>query len=221
MPIYKTYSPIIVFNVPTLEQNFKEFVVEIREENDDTTLVTKTSGGVQDLKGTWWMNPVLFEHTVKGVVYEHRTFVRDTNGNISSDKGWVTETAGDTSFGSTDWTGTALSTTAHSIVVAITLVSPPIDFDRIEIYVKTSSGLTDPNASWDNDYKLDSPTFEYYWSAQREVTKYIYCRAFDQSGNFSALNEIGSAQIPRIDWKNDLDNVAPDNSSISGNLEAA
>ena len=220
MPTYKTYSPIVVFNVPTLEQNFKEFVVEIREENDDTTLVTKTSGGEQDLKGIWWMIPVLFEHTIKGTVYEHRTKVRDIHGNISSDKGWVMETAGDTSYGSASWTNT-LTADSKGIIVSINHTNKPIDFKRIQIYVKSSSGLTDPNAAWDKDYELESPVFEWEYSGQREVTKYFYCRAFDDSGNYSALVEIGSASIPRINWSADMDVTPPDNSVGSGAMEDA
>lgn len=220
MPTYKTYSRIVVFNVPTMEQNFKEFVVEIREQGDDTTLVTKISGGTRDLKDIWWMNPVKFDHTVKGTVYEHRTYVRNINNYVSPVTVWVTETAGDTAYGSASWTNT-LTATSHSIIVAFDHTDKPNDFDRVEIYVKTSTGLTDPNSNWDADFTLNAPLGEYHWSAQREVTKYFYIRAYDKSGNYSSLVEIGSSSIIRIDWNADMDATPPDSATVSGALEDA
>lgn len=219
MPTYTTYTPIIVMNVSTLEQNFKEFVVEIREEDNHDAFVSKVSEG-EFVNGAWEMRSVVFEHTVKGTVYEHRVSVRDIRGTLSVATDWATETAGDTSYGSASWTNT-LTADSKGIVVSIDHTNKPIDFSRVQIYVQSSAGLTDPDASWDKDYELNSPIFRWQYSGVREVTKYFYCRAFDNSGNFSALEEIGSALIPRISWSADMDNTPPDSTVGSGAMESA
>ena len=120
-------------NVQTLEQDFAEFVVEIREENDNMTLVTKTTGAEPKF-GTWWMIPILFTHTIKGTVYEHRTMVRDIHGNKSPVTDWVSETAGDT----TPPAAPASFTLDSTIATAKCSFSytKPTDFGKFEWIVK-------------------------------------------------------------------------------------
>ena len=88
------FSPIIIHNVETLSQDFKDFIVEKREKGNNATLVQKTASGIKN-KLKWKMVPLVFNHTKTGIKYEIRVCVQDLDGNKSGFTEWVTITAGE------------------------------------------------------------------------------------------------------------------------------
>ena len=87
------FSPIIVANVETMSEGFKDFIVEIRKKKDKTNTVLKTASGIKT--GLLWkMVPLVFEHTLAGIEYEIRICVQDINGNKSQYSKWVSKIAG-------------------------------------------------------------------------------------------------------------------------------
>ena len=88
------YNPITIHSVETLSQEFKDFVVEIREKGNNSTLIRKTASGIKDGL-IWRMQPLIFDHTEKGKEYEIRIYVQDIDGNKSPYTDWVSKIAGE------------------------------------------------------------------------------------------------------------------------------
>ena len=90
----RKFSPIIISNVETMSENFKDFIVEIREKGNNSSVVCKTASGIK--KGfKWKMVPLVLEHTKTGLEYEIRVCVQDLNGNKSSYTKWISKKAGE------------------------------------------------------------------------------------------------------------------------------
>ena len=87
------FSPIVIANVETMSQDFKNFIVEIRRKDDKISSTLRTASGIKT--GLYWkMEPLVFEHTITGIEYEIRICVQNINGEKSQYSEWVRKIAG-------------------------------------------------------------------------------------------------------------------------------
>jgi hypothetical protein len=197
------------------------FIIQIRKKGTTTLLADVEVGAVK--RGLQWSSlPYIFEESIKTFTYQVRTATKDINGNASVFSNWVNETAGDNSFGTAhSWTtpvASSISSLSTSLLIGIELNVPPIDFQRIEIYVR-STQTTAGHPSWEPDIIRTETSFDYPWVGTRNSTRYVYAKAFDKSGNESAIVEIGSGSIVSI-LPGDMDEDPPTLSTVTVSLES-
>jgi len=215
--IENVYAPLVIQGIETFDQDFRKFLIQIRLKGTTLLLVDVEVGGHK--KGLKWISdPYIFPEAIKDSVYQIRSATKDNEGNTSVFSAWVDETAGDATFGSGhSWTN-SLSSKSTSIVVTVLLSDPPQDFERIEVYVRDASGTTG-NANWVPDFVMTELSFDYPWVGTRGATKYFYAKAFDKSGNASAIDYIGSGAITVV-LPGDMDPDPPTLSTVTASLDS-
>lgn len=215
--IENVYAPLVVQGIKTFDQDFRKFLIQIRLKGTIPLLVDVEIGGHKNGL-TWVSDPFIFPEAVKDNVYQIRTATKDNEGNTSAFSSWVNETAGDASFGSGhSWTN-SLTSKSTCIDVSIQLNTPPQDFERIEVYVRDASG-TIGHTSWIPDFVMYELSFEYPWVGTRGATKYFYAKAFDKSGNVSAIDYVGSGAITVV-LPGDMDPDPPTLSTVTASLDS-
>ena len=221
------YSPLVISGLFSFEQDLSKFVIQVRKKGTGLLLADVEVGATR--AGLQWRNdPYVFKDSIKDTVYQIRTAVRDYNGTVSAFSNWVNETAGDNSFGSGHgWTIDEFTTTPRSTCIDLTVIltAPPIDFDRTELYVRTEAGTTG-HESWEPVFIKTELSFEYPWVGERSVNRWFYAKAFDASGNPSAIVFLGTAaqlasgvQITLV-GDADFDTTPPTASNVSAGLES-
>jgi len=206
------YAPMVISGLVTSEQKFKVFRLQIRRLDNKEIVVDVECGGKRMLNGAWIIVPYIFNEAIKDVSYEHRVAVINTVGSIGEWSEWIPRVAGDNEYGEALWNNSK-EETDHSIIVHCEHTNPPIDLDRIEVYEKDSSSIID-NHIWEADAIYYKPQFTHIWAGERsEDNKYFFMRAYDKSGNMSALSEPVYGKI-RVILPGDMDEDPPDSTAI-------
>ena len=220
------HSPLVISGLFSFEQDISKFIIQIRKKGTSLLLADVEVGAVK--AGLQWRNePYVFPESIKDTAYQVRTAVKNFNGNISAFSDWVNETAGDNSFGSGhSWeqVETTIVPRSTCIDISITLTDPPLDFQRTELYVRTGDS-TSGYESWEPDAIRAELSFAYPWVGERQVARWFFVRAFDASGNSSALWAVGTATQKSEGVKitlvgdNDFDTTPPESSTVTAALE--
>jgi hypothetical protein len=203
------YAPIVISGVVTKDQRFGVFQIQINEAKKNTVLVDEKVEGIKLKNNSWTNVPYVFKEAEKGKKYQVRIRIHSIDGDHSRWSNWQLITAGDNEFGTTTWNNSCTSTD-HSLIVAVQLQNPPIDFQRVELYERDSDE-TEGSEHWKPDYIYTKTEFTHFWTGDRSTTKYFFTRAYDISGNHSELSTEVHGQI-NIILPGDMDTVPPENS---------
>lgn len=220
MPVTRTvFSPLVVDKITSQDQDLIAFMIQIKKKGTNNLLVDYQAGALKNGIG-WVIDPYTFDDAIKGQIYQLRFATKNSQGKISPFSKWINKTAGDISFGTGYTWNNAVSARSTCIDLSITLNDAPSDFERIEIYARTVSGTTG-HLDWEPVFELDAVSFDYPWVGERLSDRWFYIKAFDTSGNYSSIVEIGSGPYQiAIVLPGDQDITPPEDSTVTATLDS-
>jgi hypothetical protein len=189
-----TYSPILAVDVEVSDPYTDHLLIQCAE--DDSGLATTQKIGVLRVSGSnKILEPTYFNQTIKGETYYFRMASADVYGNRSSWGAYVTETAGDTT-GPNEITTSNLRVTTRTLGFDAEIVSytEANDLDRYEWFLTTTNSFPGGNP-------IETTVKPKLNMSTTAGVKYLFIRAVDTSGNYSAnyTTAVATFTVPDVD----------------------
>ena len=182
------YGSIVIQGLESLEQNFKEFVVQLRRKG--TKEIREQSGaGIREW-GKWRSVPIIFGQCIKDTWYEFRSAVRNTKETPLEFTVWKQIRAGDSTpptFTQDDADNyVSITKCALGIKLSVDDAYDPqcVDFAGFQWVVKYED-----IAPTESDIIMEPVKTDYviqYPGTSSSFIVYVWVRAVDNSGNHSA-----------------------------------
>ena len=194
-PSILIYSPIVVQGVRSFEQDFAQFILQVRKKSDHSIAWEKYGAG-RRVGLIWQLEPLLFNETVKDNVYQVRAATSDSQGNVSAFSSWVDETAGDSTGPPNPVLSSANRTVNFSTVrQQLSTYAVPDDFKEFQWYWSRSASSPDGSeiSARTTQPEITIPIEGEYSDLSDYL--YLWCRALDQSGNFNPSGWVSTSII--------------------------